>query len=154
MYISKWHHFSAPSDFGCFSCVGYLKVQGNIYDQYHYETISVCLKFAVNFRCSYTVLGSGKVSTGLISGEKSKQILLKAWLDLHYWTAPSKIIRWFHLKISWPSFLSRPLPFFEKCLSGSRSQKTKDVAAYLEYEMSSLITPLTPGLCQPDRAYP
>jgi len=69
-----------------------LKVQGNIYDQYYNETINVCLKFAVNFRCSYTVLGSGKVSAGSISEEKSKQMLLKAGLDLHYRAAPSKII--------------------------------------------------------------
>ena len=48
------------------------------------ETINVCLKFAVNLFCSYTVLGSDKVSAGSISGEKSKQMLLKAGLDLHF----------------------------------------------------------------------
>ena len=106
--LSKWHHFSAHSDFGFFSCVGYLKVQGNIYDQYHNETISVCLKFAVNFRCSYTVLGSDKVSAGSIWGGKSKQMLLKAGLDLYYRAAPSKTVWCFHQKIGWPSFL-RPL---------------------------------------------
>ena len=63
-----------------------------LYDQYYSETISVCLKFPLNFGCSYTVLGSGKVSAGSISGEKSKQMLLKAGLDLHYQAAPSKII--------------------------------------------------------------
>jgi len=50
------------------------------------------LKFALNFCRSYTVLGSGKVSAGSISGEKSKQMLLKAGLDLQNWVAPSKII--------------------------------------------------------------
>ena len=85
-----------------------VKVQGNIYDQYYSETISVCLKFAPNFCCSYTVLGSGKVSAGSISGEKSKQMLLKAGLDPNYQAEPSKIIWWFHLEIGRPSFL-RPL---------------------------------------------
>ena len=35
-------------------------------------------------------------------------MLFKAGFDLHYWTAPSKIIWWFHLRIGRPSFL-RPL---------------------------------------------
>ena len=69
-----------------------LKVQGNIYDQYYNETIKVHLKSAANSHCSYTVLGSGKVSAGSISGEKSKQMLLKGGLNLHYRAALSKII--------------------------------------------------------------
>ena len=69
-----------------------LKVQGNIYDQYYNKTIKERLKFAAKSRCSYTFLGSGKVSAGSISGEKSKQMLLKAGLDLHYQAAPLKII--------------------------------------------------------------
>ena len=69
-----------------------LKVQGNIYDQYYDETINVILKFAVNLYSSYTVLGSDKVSADSISGEKSKQMLLKAQLDLQYPAAPSKIV--------------------------------------------------------------